>query len=249
MPKAPSGWRKYLDYHFFKSAINDYLFRHVGGNQRPVFHDIDEVCPQLNALTAEYRKIQAEFDEVAAEDLRPYHEVDPGEADISAAGDPGRQWNVFMLYVLGHRIENNLARCPVTDRLISSIPNLVQAFFSILDPHKSVPLHEGPYLGYLRYHLGLRVPAHRPPSIVVAGQPYVWREGEATMFDDSWPHEVINESDESRAVLIIDILRPLPAMPRAVNGFVTGVIARNTYGRSVARRVRNAASDARDAFG
>ncbi len=249
MPQAPTGLKKYLDYHFYKSAVNNYLFRHVGGNERPVFHDIDKVCPELHSLTARYTEIQAEFDAVAAEDLHPYHEVDPGEAEISAGGDPDTKWNVFMLYVLGHRIEKNLARCPVTDDLISGIPNIVQAFFSILDPHKSVPLHEGPYYGYLRYHLGLRVPAENPPSLIVAGQPYVWREGEATLFDDSWPHEVVNHADEERAVLIVDIMRPMRRMPHAVNGFVTGVVARNTYGRSIARRVRRAASEARDALG
>lgn len=248
MPLAPNGLKRLLDYHTFKSAVNGFLYKHVGGDRRPVFHDISEVCPELNDVTAHWAEIQAEFDAVSGIDLRPYHEVDPGERAISAGGDPGRNWNVYMLSVLGHRIEENLARCPVTDRLISTIPNLVQAFFSILDSRKSVPRHEGPYLGYLRYHLGLRVPKVNPPRLIVAGQEYIWDEGQAVMFDDSWPHEVVNESEDSRAVLIIDILRPLPRIPHIVNDFVTGVIASRTYGRAVARRVREGASVVRDAL-
>jgi hypothetical protein len=36
--------------------------------------------------------------------------------------------------------------------------DLYAAFFSILDAGKSAPAHDGPYCGYLRYHLGLIVP-------------------------------------------------------------------------------------------
>ena len=47
------------------------------------------------------------------------------------------------------------------DRLaaLRQVPNLLGAFFSILDPGKSIPAHDGPYTGYLRYHLALKVPA------------------------------------------------------------------------------------------
>ena len=45
-----------------------------------------------------------------------------------------------------------------TCRVLEGVPNLLQAFFSVLDPGKSIPLHKGPYLGYLRYHLGLHSP-------------------------------------------------------------------------------------------
>ena len=129
-----------------------------------------------------------------------------------------------------------LPRCPETCKRARSGSQLIQAFFSILDPGKSVPKHEGPYLGYLRYHLGLRVPKDNPPKIIVNGQDYVWKEGEAVLFDDSWPHEVINHSNETRAVLIVDVRRPLPITADLVNGFVTNVIARRFYGRPVARK-------------
>lgn len=241
MSPRPTGWKKLVDYHLFKSAVNRYLHRHAGGDTRPAFHDIAEVSPELDELTRHWAEIRAELDGVADLDLPRYHDVDPGELAISGGdGDPSRKWSVYMLHLLGHRIEENRARCPVTSRLIDRVPNMIQAFFSILDPRKSVPLHDGPYLGYLRYHLGLRVPETNPPKIIVAGEEHTWREGGACLFDDSWPHQVINEADSPRAVLIVDILRPLPPVPHAVNRFVTDVIARHTYGRSVARRVRTA---------
>ncbi len=56
------------------------------------------------------------------------------------------------------------------------------------------------------------------------------------MFDNSWPHSVVNSASETRAVLIIDIRRPLPLMPDLFNRFLTDVIGRHTYGRAVARK-------------
>lgn len=233
-----------LDYHIFKSAVNAYFDRYTGGAARPTFFDIRATCPELDAITAAYPTIKAEFDRlpISPEALPQYHEIDPGETKIS--NTTPKRWTVFMLEILGHRLEANRALCPETSRLLDRVPNLIQAFISILEPGKSVPEHEGPYRGYLRYHLGLRVPKHNPPKLVVNGQDYVWKEGEAVMFDDSWPHAVINDSSETRAVLIVDIRRPLPAIPDRINRFVTDVAARHTYGRKVARTAQQFAAGA-----
>ncbi len=144
-----------------------------------------------------------------------------------------------MLECLGYRVGLNRQRCPETVRALDHVPNLIQAFFSILEPGKSVPKHEGPYLGYLRYHLGVTGAEGQAAHTVVNGQDYVWKEGEAVLFDDSWPHEVINHSDEMRAVLIIDVRRPLPVTADVINGFVTNVIGRRFYGRRSRAKPRN----------
>jgi Aspartyl/Asparaginyl beta-hydroxylase len=75
-----------------------------------------------------------------------------------------------MLELLGRRAEKNRARCPATCAALAKVPGVLQAFFSVLEPGKSVPLHDVPYLGDLRYHLGLRVPSEDPPQIRVAGR-------------------------------------------------------------------------------
>jgi aspartate beta-hydroxylase len=225
-----------VDYHIFKSMLNGYLGLHMDRAHRPTFFDIAETYPALDAVTKAYPTIRKEFDQLVAEGLTlpQYHEVDSGERAISSTTP--KRWNVFMLECLGYRVALNCQRCPDTCRALDQVPNMIQAFFSILDPGKSVPKHEGPYLGYLRYHLGLRVPKDNPPKIVVNGQDYVWKEGEAVLFDDSWPHEVINNSNELRAVLIVDVRRPLPITADLVNGFVTNVVGRYAYGRPVVRK-------------
>lgn len=227
-----------MDYHVFKSMLNRYYSRYIGGESRPVFLDVSTDFPALSAVTENFADIRREFDQLmqCQTELPQYHVIDPGEREISA-DEAGRNWNVFMLEILGHKPSSNRARCPQTCRALSRVPNLLQAFFSILEPGKSIPEHEGPYLGYLRYHLALRVPAADPPHLVIRGEEYQWNEGEAVLFDDTWPHSVKNNSKSVRAVLVVDVMRPMPMMPALLNRFTSNVVARHTYGRSVARKV------------
>lgn len=233
-----------MDYHIFKSMLNRYYGRYVGGKNRPVFFDPNAVYPQLDNLTKNYKVIREEFENVyrARPNLPLYHEIDPGEAAISNSTD--KNWKVFMLYLMGYKPKENQQQCPETSRFLEKIPNLMQAFFSILEPGKSIPEHEGPYLGYLRYHLALRVPQENPPRLYVNSQEYIWREGEAVMFDDSWTHAVKNDSQDYRVVLIIDVLRPMPFMPMLINRLITGILAKYTYGRSVINRLKGHSNDA-----
>lgn len=222
-----------FDYHPYKNALNKYLARPSGGKQRPVFWDMDAHFPELRHLDAAYPAIRAEVEALLDDQasLPTYEQINAPSTDI-AATTQGR-WNVFMLELLGYRANNNLARCPHTARALAKVPNRIQAMFSLLDPGKSIPLHKGPYLGYLRYHLGLVVPQDNPPFIRVADQPYTWAQGQSVVFDDSWPHEVINDSSEPRVVLIVDIPRPLPPIPAAINKAILYGAAKPLYARKV----------------
>jgi aspartyl/asparaginyl beta-hydroxylase (cupin superfamily) len=214
----------------------------IGRRSRPTFFNIEQSCPGLDHVTRAYPAIRQEFDRLMNEsnELPQYHEIDPGERAISSG--TAKRWNVFMLEIMGHRPTQNRASCPETCRALAQVPNMIQAFFSILDPGKSVPEHEGPYLGYLRYHLGVRVPTQNPPKLIVNKQDYVWREGEAVLFDDSWPHSVVNHSEELRAVLIVDVRRPLPLAADLVNRLLVDVVGHHTYGRALARKAEQFAS-------
>lgn len=227
-----------MDYHVFKSMLNKFYAKYVGKDKRPTFFDIKKISPALDQLKQHYSIIKKEFEQAykSQPNMPLYHEIDPGEAEIS--NTTAKRWKVFMLYLLGHKPKLNRDLCPETCRLLSIIPNLVQAFFSVLEPGKSIPLHEGPYLGYLRYHLGIEVPKENPPHIIVNQQEYTWREGEAVLFDDSWPHAVVNHCSELRVVLIIDILRPMPKLPALINKIITGLLGRYTYGRRVMDRIK-----------
>ncbi|NCT82085.1 MAG: aspartyl/asparaginyl beta-hydroxylase domain-containing protein [Comamonadaceae bacterium] len=225
-----------MDYHAPKRAVNKLLLHYAGRDRRPVFFDIDAVCPPLRGLEQAFPQIQAECDALLAGrvNMPRYHDINRPATEISAT-TPG-DWKVYMLELLGHKPAANRARCPATCAALARVPGVLQAFFSVLDPGKSIPEHDGPYLGYLRYHLGIRVPRQNPPYLRVAGQAYTWREGEAVLFDDSWPHAVFNQASEPRVVLIVDLPRPLPLLPRLVNDLVLWGLAAPLYGAKVMRK-------------
>jgi aspartate beta-hydroxylase/beta-hydroxylase len=220
-------------------ALNAFFDLYTGGPARSVFFDVDQVYPSLRALDRAFPEIRAEAMELLAEtaSIPEYSELDRVQTRI--AGRPGgkEKWRVFLLEAMGEKVEGNRARCPSTAQALSRVPGVFQAFFSLLEPGKSVPAHEGPYRGYLRYHLGLVVPKESPPEFELAGSRYVWKEGESILFDDSWMHAVHNSSREARVVLIVDVFRPMPKLPAAVNRSVSALI-RVAYGKPMARKAR-----------
>jgi aspartyl/asparaginyl beta-hydroxylase (cupin superfamily) len=200
-------------------CLNAFFDRYTGGENRPVFFDIEKTCPELLEIDKNYETIRRELESIliTKQNIPRYHEVDRFQYAISGNAEGEKDWKIFMLYAMGMLPEKNRKRCPETCALLERVPNLFQAFFSILSPGKSVPAHNGPYRGYLRYHLGLKVPANKPPTIRIKDQYHTWEEGRSVLFDDSWNHEVRNESDDIRVVLIVDILRPMPPFPHKVN--------------------------------
>lgn len=91
------------------------------------------------------------------------------------------------------------------------------------------------------------MPRERPPHIRVAGQAYTSKEGEGVLFDDSWPHEVVNDASEPRVVLIVYVPRPLPLplplLPRMVNNFVLWGFAAPLNGKKVTQKVERYGGD------
>jgi aspartyl/asparaginyl beta-hydroxylase (cupin superfamily) len=158
----------------------------------------------LRVLDHNYQIIRDELDAVLGEKHRipRYHELSEKEILISGTVNPEKDWRVFMLATSAGIPTSNQAKCPKTTALLSRIPRLFQAFFSILDPGKPIPPNCGPYLGYLRYHLGLRIPKNNPPTMRVRDKFHTWKEGQSIVFDDSLEHEVYNQSDDIRVVLI-----------------------------------------------
>jgi beta-hydroxylase len=139
-------------------------------------------------------------------------------------------WKTFFLAGIGMDCEQNAQRCPETMRLLGKIPGMTTAFFSILSPGKHIPAHRGAWNGILRFHLGLMVPEPRERVRIRIGNDfYSWREGEALIFDDTFNHEVWNDTDETRVVLFVDVLRPLPFPESAINRLIVGAIALSPF--------------------
>jgi beta-hydroxylase len=203
---------------------------------RPFYEpgDFEWVAP----LEANWKAIRAELDAVLA-----HRAALPNFQDISTdqyqLTDDDR-WKTYFFYGYGFRSDANCARCPETTRLIEAIPGMETAMFSILAPGKRIPPHDGPYKGVLRYHLGLAVPDARVDQVGIRVGPETrgWQEGASLVFDDTYQHEAWNETDETRVVLFVDVVRPLRQPMRAVNAAVIKAIGYSPFIQDAKRRHR-----------
>ncbi len=120
-----------------------------------------------------------------------------------------RGWSRFYLNWYGYQHPSALAHCPVTCELVRKVPNVKAAMFAYLPAGGVLNAHRDPYAGSLRYHLGLVTPNSDECAIVVDGQTYSWRDGEAVMFDETYVHHAYNRTDKPRLIFFCDVERPL----------------------------------------
>jgi len=193
--------------------------------------------PWVRELERNWKAVRTELDAVLA-----HRDALPNFQDISTdqynLTDDDR-WKTYFFWGYGFRSDANCARCPETTRLVEAIPGMQTAMFSILAPGKRIPPHDGPYKGVLRYHLGLLVPDRGDAvGIRVGGQVAHWQEGQSLVFDDTYEHEAWNDSDETRVVLFVDVVRPLRQPMRALNAAVIKAIAYSPFIQDAKRRHR-----------
>ena len=139
-------------------------------------------------------------------------------------------WKTYLFYGFGIKAQKNCQRCPETTRLLEQIPGMKTAFFSILLPHKHIPRHRGVYKGVVRCHLGLKIPqAQSNCRMQVGEETFYWKEGKCVIFDDTFQHEVWNDTDEVRVVLLLDFVRPLRFPVSWLNQLLISSIARSPF--------------------
>ena len=186
-------------------------------------------------LEANWEAIRTELDEVLE-----YRDALPNFQDISTDQESitdDDRWKTFFLYGFGFRSDTNCALCPETARLVESVPGMKTAMFSILAPRKHIPDHCGPYKGIVRYHLALKVPEPREQCRIRVGDEIVtWEEGQSLIFDDTYEHEVWNDTDGERVVLFLDVVRPLRFPMNVLNWIVITAIARSPFIADAKRR-------------
>jgi len=127
-------------------------------------------------------------------------------------------WKVVVFRGYGTNVKEIISSFPEIMKTLNMIPGWSTGMISILSPGKKIPVHEGPYAGVLRYHLGLKIPENC--GIQVKRISKEWVEGKSLIFDDSFEHRAWNQSSESRAILFVDFLRPLPFPLNVLNKFV-----------------------------
>jgi len=179
--------------------------------------------PWIAVLERRWPEIRAELDALLAHQdaIPPLADISPDHRRIAPPG----KWRSFFLVGYGYRSEANCARCPRTAEAVAAIPGLNSAFFSILEPGAHIPRHRGVTKAILTAHLGLVVPVKREACrMQVDEERLTWDTGKMLVFDDTYFHEVWNDTDEQRVILLIQFRRPTGVLGRIVGGlFLAGV--------------------------
>lgn len=158
--------------------------------------------PWVAALESGYPAIRAEFERQWAGDTLVAH---PESVQLAETG----RWSTYHFHDLGRSFPEHLAACPAVATALTRVPGSATAglaYFSVMGPRTRVRPHCGFTNARLRCHLGLVV----PPGcrMRVGTESRTWTEGRCLVFDDSYEHEVVNDSDRIRVVLLLDSWHP-----------------------------------------
>jgi len=170
--------------------------------------DLEENFP---AIQAEYKSIIRRY-----EDFAPFQDISPHQTYISNDD----RWRLFFLKGAAMWFRKNCALMPQTTTILRKHPNIVSAYISVLGPRKKLNPHSGPYSGVLRLHLALDIPHPHRCYLSVGGKRAYWREGKCLLFDDTYEHYAVNNTDQLRAVLFMDVIKPLPIPLAWLNIFI-----------------------------
>jgi aspartate beta-hydroxylase len=158
----------------------------------------------VDDLESAFADIRAEFEAVGGLDATDATSH-PNSANLAEAG----RWNAYYFHLLGKPYPDHLAQCPQTVKALSTLDGVSEAgmcYFSIMGPKTHVSAHCGFINARIRCHLALVVP--EGGLMRVGAESRGWDEGKAFLFDDSFDHEVWNESESGRAVLLFDVWHP-----------------------------------------
>ncbi|MFE0502172.1 lipid A hydroxylase LpxO [Lysobacter soli] len=210
--------RQLLDHSTFMAPINVLMYAFSRVPTTPFIADPGRHFPELEPLRQNWRAIRAEA--LRLRELQHIKAAD-GYTDVGFNSFFRRGWKRFYLKWYDDAHPSAAELCPQTTALLKQIPSVKAAMFTELPPGSELRPHRDPYAGSLRLHLGLETPNDDGCFIEVDGQRYSWRDGEWTMFDETYIHSARNETQGNRIILFCDVERPLHTAPaRAFNRFV-----------------------------
>jgi aspartate beta-hydroxylase len=177
----------------------------------PPVLDVATSFPSAKRFSHAWQSIRDEARAVAQQMHRVprFHEIMREQTSISA--NDMRDWRMFILKAYGAEFPRNREVCPTLAALVTASPDVLSASISFLAPGKHIPEHRGPFRGVLRFYLVLTMPLAadgRPAAVLkIAGTEHRLADGEYLLWDDTFPHEVTNNGDEARTVLLLDVWR------------------------------------------
>ncbi|QNO26862.1 aspartyl/asparaginyl beta-hydroxylase domain-containing protein [Sphingopyxis sp. OPL5] len=189
------------------------MFYFPGLTQRPFFDRADfgwvpAVEAATNAIRAELQALIAG----TADRFGPYVTASPDRPPPNNPLLDKADWGAAWLWKDGEIAEGMDMLCPEALAALAQAPQPVipgrapLALFSRLKPGTHIQPHHGMLNTRLICHLPLIVPDGC--GLRVGAETRAWREGELTIFDDSFEHEAWNRGTSDRTVMLFEIWRP-----------------------------------------
>lgn len=220
--------RQLTDHSTFVAPYNAFAYLTSKAPNRP--YQDPSAFPELKRLTDNWQVIRDEGLKLMDEGMV---RTATANNDIGFHTFFKRGWKRFYLKWYDDPQPSADALCPNTVALLKQTPSVHGAMFATLPPGGRLGAHRDPFAGSLRYHLGLRTPNSDACWIEVDGDRYSWRDGEAVVFDETYVHTALNDTDVTRLILFCDIERPLRGPAAAVNRWVMRHIMRATATQNV----------------
>jgi aspartyl/asparaginyl beta-hydroxylase (cupin superfamily) len=179
------------------------LYYRTDGRYRgraPFFYDVEDL-PWARRLRAQSRAIRQEYED----------NVRAGRDQVSAVFNPAGPsipgWRSVNFQTYLWRYHRARRAFPVTIAALEQIPGLISAYINVLEPHSTIPPHQGDSDAIMRVHLGLDVPAG-DCALRVGSETRGCGNGTLLAFCDAHDHESWNRTAERRVVLVMDVVLP-----------------------------------------
>jgi beta-hydroxylase len=197
---------KYLSNHALLLSPLNFVFAFFsrGGGRRPVF--APSIVPGLELVKQNYDVIRDEARALldAGVFQRAPSVDEPGYNSFEKGG--WRKYPIKWYRPLCR--QSAVDACPNTCSVLERIPAIRSAMFVVLPAGGRIGRHHDPLATSLRYHIGLVTPNSEKCALMLDGQPYSWHDGKELLFDQTFLHSALNETDRPRVILFCDVDNP-----------------------------------------
>ncbi|HMC88313.1 MAG TPA: aspartyl/asparaginyl beta-hydroxylase domain-containing protein [Gemmataceae bacterium] len=197
---------KYLSNHaLLLSPLNfAFTFFARGAGRKSVF--AASIVPGLEVIKQNYGLIRDEAKALLRGGVfqRPAAVDEPGYNSFEKGG-----WRQYPIKWYGRSCRQSAASaCPHTCSVLERIPAILSAMFVALPAGGRIGRHHDPLATSLRYHIGLVTPNSEKCALTLDGQAHPWHDGKELLFDQTFLHSALNETDQPRVILFCDVENP-----------------------------------------
>ncbi|HEX4608569.1 MAG TPA: aspartyl/asparaginyl beta-hydroxylase domain-containing protein [Urbifossiella sp.] len=221
--------KKYLSNHALLLSPVNFVFTFFsrGGGRKPVF--APATVPGLELITQNFDAIRDEARTLldAGVFQRPPAVDEPGYNSFEKGG-----WRRYPIkwYSSSCRAAA-VSECPRTCSVLAKVPAIRSAMFVVLPAGGRIGRHHDPLATSLRYHIGLVTPNSEKCALTLDGEAHPWHDGKELLFDQTFLHSAVNETDQARVILFCDVDNPnLPWGVKHLGGAVNSLVVAKMTG-------------------